>query len=251
MTDMVDTTNMKGMPGMRKEPEPPVLWSFRRCPYAMRARLALQVAGIDVWLREVLLCDKPMAFLQTSEKGTVPVLVLADGQVVEESRDIMIWALSQNDPQGWLRVMQQDPAEAAAFLDRLDGDFKTHLDRYKYASRFDPATALEHRAAGAAMLAQFDARLANQTGLSGEKNGLLDFAALPFVRQFRIANPVWFDAQLWPHLHRWLQAFLESQQFASVMKKYTVWQGGDDGVAFPETMERESGDADHAGTSVG
>ena len=105
MTDMVDITAMKGMAGMHKEPEPPVLWSFRRCPYAMRARLALQVAGIDVWLREVLLRDKPTAFLQTSEKGTVPVLVLADGRVVEESRDIMIWALSQNDPQGWLRAI--------------------------------------------------------------------------------------------------------------------------------------------------
>jgi glutathione S-transferase len=135
--------------------------------------------------------------------------------------------------------------------DALDGPFKTHLDRYKYASRFDPDTALEHRAAGAAMLAEFENRLATRLSLSGEKNGLLDFAALPFVRQFRIANLVWFDAQPWPHLHRWLQAFLESQQFASVMKKYTVWQEGDDGFAFPETMERESGDAAHAGTSVG
>ena len=124
-------------------------------------------------------------------------------------------------------------------------------DSYKYASRFDPDTALEHRAAGAAMLAEFETRLATRPCLSGEKNGLLDFAALPFVRQFRIANPVWFDAQPWPHLHRWLQAFLESQQFASVMKKYTVWQEGDDGVAFPETIERESGDAAHPGTSVG
>ena len=101
------------------------------------------------------------------------------------------------------------------------------------------------------MLAEFETRLATRPSLSGEKNGLLDFAALPFVRQFRIANPVWFDAQPWPHLHRWLQAFLESQQFASVMKKYNVWQEGDDGVAFPENMELESGDAAHAGTSVG
>ena len=100
-------------------------------------------------------------------------------------------------------------------------------------------------------VAKFETRLAIRPSMSGEKNGLLDFAALPFVRQFRIANPVWFDAQPWPHLHRWLQAFLESQQFASVMKKYTVWQEGDDGVAFPETKERESGDAAHAGTSVG
>ena len=228
-----------------------IFWSFRRCPYAMRARLAVCGAGIQVELREILLRDKPDAFLRASPKGTVPVVELADGTVLEESRDVMQWALSQNDPDGWLDVQHHDPDHAAAFLDALDGPFKTHLDRYKYASRFDPDTALEHRAAGAAMLAEFETRLATRPSLSGEKNGLLDFAALPFVRQFRIANPVWFDAQPWPHLHRWLQAFLESQQFASVMKKYTVWQEGDDGVAFPETMERESGDAAYAGTSVG
>ena len=131
MTDMVDITDMKGMAGMHKEPEPPVLWSFRRCPYAMRARLALQVAGIDVWLREVLLRDKPTAFLQTSEKGTVPVLVLADGQVVEESRDIMIWALQNSDPQGWLSVWQNDQAFCTRFFDHIDGPFKQHLDHYK------------------------------------------------------------------------------------------------------------------------
>jgi glutathione S-transferase len=245
MTDMVDITDMKGMAGMHKEPEPPVLWSFRRCPYAMRARLALQVAGIDVWLREVLLRDKPTAFLQTSEKGTVPVLVLADGRVVEESRDIMIWALSQNDPQGWLRVMQQDPVEAAAFLDRLDGDFKTHLDRYKYATRFDAAAGEYHRQEGASFLGDLEARLAaggpqqnaqNETGglaLWGGAMGLLDFAALPFVRQFRIAGPQWFDSRPWPHLHSWLRGFLDSPEFASIMHKYTPWQPGEDGIAFP------------------
>ena len=137
------------------------------------------------------------------------------------------------------------------FLNALDGPFKTHLDRYKYASRFDPDMALEHRAAGAAMLAEFETRLASRPSLSGEKNGLLDFAALPSVRQFRIADPVWFNAQPWPHLQRWLQAFLESRQFASVMKKYTVWREGDDGVAFPETTERESGTDADAGASDG
>lgn len=223
----------------------PVLWSFRRCPYAMRARLALQVAGIDVWLREILLRDKPPAFLQASEKGTVPVLVLADGQVIEESRDIMIWALSQNDPDGWLQVMHRDPAEAADFLDRLDGDFKTHLDRYKYASRFDAAAAEYHRQEGASFLHDLEVRLSagpaqqkfqNETrkvALWGGAMGVLDFAALPFVRQFRIADPQWFDSRPWPHLHRWLQGFLDSPDFANIMQKYTPWQPGEDGVAFP------------------
>lgn len=211
----------------------PVFWSFRRCPYAMRARLAVCSAGIQVELREILLRDKPGAFFKASPKGTVPVVELVDGKVLEESRDVMQWALARNDPDGWLDVQHRDPEGAAAFLDALDGPFKTHLDRYKYASRFDPEAALMHREAGAAMLAEFDAKLGSQPSLSGEKNGLLDFATLPFVRQFRIADPVWFDEQPWPYLNRWLQTFLESRLFASVMKKYAVWQEGGDGVTFP------------------
>ena len=215
----------------------PVFWSFRRCPYAMRARLAVSSAGIQVELREILLRDKPDAFLKASPKGTVPVVELADGTVIEESRDVMQWALTQNDPDGWLDVQHRDPEATTAFLDALDGPFKTHLDRYKYASRFDPEAALEHREAGAAMLAEFDTKLASQPSLSGRKNGLLDFATLPFVRQFRIADPIWFDAQPWPHLHHWLQAFLEGRQFVFIMKKYAAWQEGEDGVTFPEPIE--------------
>ena len=224
---------------MKTNKRQPVFWSFRRCPYAMRARLAVRSAGIKVELREILPRDKPDAFLEASPKGTVPVVELVDGTVLEESRDVMQWALVQNDPDGWLDVQHRDPEGTAAFLDALDGPFKTHLDRYKYASRFDPDAALEHREAGAARLAEFDAKLATQPSLSGEKNGLLDFATLPFVRQFRIADPTWFDAQPWPHLHHWLQAFLASRQFASVMKKYAVWQEGGDGVTFPDNMERD------------
>ena len=132
-------------------------------------------------------------------------------------------------------MQRRDPKGTVAFLDALDGPFKTHLDRYKYASRFDPETALMHREAGAAMLAEFDAKLGSQPSLSGEKNGLLDFATLPFVRQLRIADPVWFDAQPWPYLNRWLQTFLASGQFASVMKKYAVWQEGGEGSLFPKS----------------
>ena len=209
----------------------------------MRARLAVCSAGIQVELREILLRDKPEAFLQASPKGTVPVVELADGTVIEESLDVMQWALARNDPDGWLDVQHRDPEGTAAFLDALDGPFKTHLDRYKYASRFDPEAALKHREAGAAMLAEFDAKLADQPSLSGKKNGLLDFASLPFVRQFRIADPVWFDAQPWPHLHHWLQPFLASGQFAAVMNKYAVWQEGGVGVTFPEAKDDKLQDA--------
>ena len=211
----------------------PVFWSFRRCPYAMRARLALQSAGMTVTLREILLRDKPEAFLATSPKATVPVLDLGDGHIIEESRDIMIWALSRHDPERWLAVTEQAPQTCTDFLDRLDGPFKTHLDRYKYASRYDPEAAEYHRDAGAEMLAECERSLATNPALSGAHQGLLDFASLPVIRQFRIADPHWFDSQTWPHLHQWLQGFLTSSRFAGVMEKYSPWQPGEDGVTFP------------------
>ena len=214
----------------------PVLWSFRRCPYAMRARLAIASSGIMVELREILLRDKPDAFVAVSPKATVPVLVDIDGQVLEESRDVMMWALSQNDPEGWLDILNEDASRVAAFFDKLDGPFKMHLDRYKYASRYEALEAVHHRTEGAVMLAEFDRVLRSQSALSGSAAGLLDYASLPFVRQFRIADPIWFDAQDWPQLHRWLGDFLESPRFAAVMEKYSPWQQGETGIRFPTSQ---------------
>lgn len=199
----------------------------------MRARLAIASAGIRVELREILLRDKPQAFVMASSKATVPVLQDQDHTVLEESRDVMIWALSQHDPEGWLDVVVADKDRADRFLDRLDGPFKTHLDRYKYASRYDANLAEHHRAEGAVILAEFEEILAEQAHLSGELAGLLDYASLPFVRQFRIADPEWFDDQNWPHLHKWLGAFLASDRFAAVMIKYDPWQPDERGVSFP------------------
>ena len=211
----------------------PVLWSFRRCPYAMRARLAIAASGQQVVLREILLRDKPAAFVAASPKATVPVLQLADGTVIDESRDIMIWALNQSDPDAWLAVWQRDQDAALRFLDQLDGPFKAHLDRYKYASRYDKSAAVMHRDSGAAFLADLDRSLSGQAALSGAAAGLLDFASLPFVRQFRIADPLWFDAQPWPLLHRWLAAFLTSPRFAGIMHKYLPWDSSASPVLFP------------------
>ena len=210
-----------------------ILWSFRRCPYAMRARLAIASAGVIVELREIVLRNKPAAFIAASAKATVPVLVLSDQGVLQESRDIMFWALNRNDPENWLAPWRADQAGVDAFFDHIDGPFKTHLDRYKYASRFDADAAIEHRAAGAKTLAVLDGMLAKQTNLSGENLAILDFACLPFIRQFRIADEDWFDAQPWPHLHPWLQAFLASPRFAAVMHKYQPWQDGDEAITFP------------------
>lgn len=212
-----------------------VLWSFRRCPYAMRARLALKSSQTQVKLKEIVLRDKPVPFLAASAKGTVPVLELDDGVVFDESRDIMFWALSRHDPEGWLDVVRKDPDGCKDFLDRLDGPFKHHLDRYKYSSRYDEtkAEAEEHRSQGVTFLKEIDDKLATQPALSGEKNGLLDYASLPFIRQFRIADPDWFDAQDRPHLHAWLQDFLASSRFAAIMEKYKPWaETGGDGVDF-------------------
>jgi glutathione S-transferase len=190
-------------------PTEPILYSFRRCPYAMRARMALAVSGAAHEIREVKLRDKPAAMLAASPKGTVPVLVLPDGQVIDESLDIMRWALARNDPEHWL------DGDDTALIAANDGPFKHHLDRYKYPDRHasDP---LEHRAQGLALLADLDARLRRHAYLCGETRTLTDAAILPFVRQFAAVDRAWFDAQL-PALQRWLAEGLASPLFAEIM----------------------------------
>jgi len=205
----------------------PVLYSFRRCPYAMRARLALQASGIQVELREIELKNKPTDMLQASPKGTVPVLVLPNGQVIDQSLEIMHWALQQHDPKAWL------PQTAAAMQDTLaaialnDGAFKQALDRYKYPGRHGLADGLAHRAQGAAILQGWELSLATHAFLQGAHWGLQDAAIAPFVRQFAHTDPEWFAAQPWPHLQRWLAAFEASGTFAAVMHKHPVWGAGD------------------------
>ena len=166
---------------------PPVLYSFRRCPYAMRARMALWVAGVTVTLREVKLAAKPPALIAASPKGTVPVLVLADGpddgSVIDQSLDIMRWALGQNDPEGWLA------GEDAALIAANDGPFKHHLDRAKYPGRYEEEDGTDHRAAALALLAPLEARLADAPYLCGETRSLTDIALLPFIRQFAAIDP--------------------------------------------------------------
>ena len=218
----------------QKQKSYPVLWSFRRCPYAMRARLAINASLCRVHLREIRLRDKPKEFVSASTKATVPVLVQPDGHVIDESRDIMIWALQQSDPRGWLRLWQDDPTFCDAFLDRLDGPFKQQLDRYKYASRFEPAIGQQSRQDACVFLAEIDQFLESKAGcLSGADFGVLDAATLPFVRQFRGVDEIWFDSQPWPHLHRWLDMFLNSADFGEVMQKYQPWQAGDRVILFP------------------
>ena len=203
-----------------------ILYSFRRCPYAMRARLALAAAGQRCTLREVKLSAKPDAMLAASPKGTVPVLVLADGAVIDESIDIMRWALGQNDPEGWLE--RDDPALIA----RNDGPFKHDLDRYKYPDRHD-SDPIAHRAAGADFLRELDGRIAREGELCGTRRGIVDAAIMPFVRQFAAVDRDWFDAQPLGHLQRWLARHLDSSLFATVMLRKQPWAPGDARVVFP------------------
>ena len=204
----------------------PILYSFRRCPYAMRARLAIHSAGIQCELREILLRDKAPEFLDTSPKGTVPVVV-AD-TVIEESHDVMIWALQQNDPEGWLDM----PDAGYALLDTVIGPFKTALDRYKYQNRHG-SDIEEERSKASFLLSELNTQLGGKPYLFGDTPTLADMGILPFVRQFANTDRAWFDAQPWPNLIRWLDAFLVSDRFAAIMGKYPKWQNGDPVTPFP------------------
>ena len=198
----------------------------------MRARLALHVSGRRCVLREIVLRDKAAAFLAASPKGTVPVLVMPDGGVIEESLEIMLWALDGADPEQWLVPPSGDLAAMLGLVEASDTGFKADLDAYKYASRGTPEAALAARAHGAQFLLTLDGRLSGQRYLFGDRLALADMAIFPFVRQFANVDRQWFDGEAWPCLRRWLDELLASPRFAAVMKKYPKWQPGDDVVLF-------------------
>lgn len=201
----------------------PILYSFRRCPYAMRGRMALDASGIAVEHREILLRDKPAEMLAASPKGTVPVVVLPEGRVLEESLDVMLWALGQNDPENWLSPPSGDRSEMGALIAANDGPFKHHLDRYKYDTRYEGAVASEHRAAASEHLEDLEDRLDRSDQLLGDRPSLADIALFPFVRQFANTDRDWFDAQPWPNLQRWLDGHLQSERFERIMQKHALF----------------------------
>lgn len=203
---------------------PPVLYSFRRCPYAIRARMALAAAGVTVELREVLLKDKPAAMLEASPKGTVPVLVVPDGAVIDESVAVMRWALGRDDPEQWLAGPASDTRELIA---QNDGPFKQWLDRYKYHVRHPEGSQTDYRQQAETILAAWESRLIGQGGfLTGASARLADVALFPFVRQFAGVEPSWWAQRPWPALHAWLQGWTEHSRFAAVMRKCPPWQPG-------------------------
>lgn len=195
----------------------------------MRARLAIQSANIPVELREVVLKNKPAELRQASAKATVPVLVLPEGRVIDESRDIMLWALEQHDPQGWLA---DSVVDANALIDVNDVEFKANLDGYKYADRH-PQSAEFYRQQAVLFLQQLEARLTQHAYLLGERVSLADMAIFPFIRQFAHVDLDWFNGADFPGLQHWLNDFLNADCFARVMKKYPPWQLGDPVQSFP------------------
>ncbi len=210
----------------------PVLYSFRRCPYAMRARLALLVSGVRCEMREITLTHKPSNMLEASPKGTVPVLVLKD-RVLDQSLDIMHWALGQNDPEAWSTSGQKSDEEAQTLVRTCDDVFKTHLDRYKYPNRYDLPNGLADREAGATFLHQLNTKLLQSPFLMGPKWTWVDAAIAPFVRQFARTDRVWFDAQTWTALQNWLTQFEQSERFSTVMHRYKIWFEGAKPLSFP------------------
>jgi glutathione S-transferase len=215
----------------------PVLYSFRRCPYAMRARLALAISGQACELREVVLKAKPPELLAASPKASVPVLVLPGGEVIDQSLDIMHWALGHSDPGHWLPTAPQS-AQVLALIEDCEQTFKHHLDRYKYPGRYAGADAMVQRSSASAWLAGLAQQLQSTSWLFGPAPSLADMAIAPFVRQFAQTDPAWFAAQDWPVLRAWLNAIVGSALFDSVMRKYPPWQSGVDAVVFaPDLTE--------------
>ena len=204
----------------------------------MRARMALLVSQQQCHIREVVLRDKPPSLLAYSPKGTVPVLVLADETVVDESLDIMRWALERSDPDSWLTPKNEDIAAVFAIIAACDGDFKANLDRYKYATRYEGADPLAHRTKAEAFLLVLDQRLQTTTFLFGDRRCLADIAIAPFVRQFANADRAWFDNTPYPSLQRWLSDFLSSDLFARCMVKNNQWQPDPAPTLFPLIVEQ-------------
>jgi glutathione S-transferase len=204
----------------------PILYSFRRCPYAMRARLAIASSRIQVELREIVLRDKAPEFLETSPSATVPCLTVKE-RIIDESLHIMTWALGQNDPEN----LMQMPIEGYSIMSTCDDEFKRALDRYKYPNRYPGEDSIKNRDAASGFIHELEQRL--DGNLFGPDPKLADFALLPFIRQFAHVDLDWFSAQPWEKTKIWLQSFKDSTRFARIMDKYPKWVNGDAPTYFP------------------
>ena len=217
---------------------PPILYSFRRCPYAMRARMALSVSTQVYELREVLLRDKPPELIEISSKATVPVLDVPYLGAIEQSLDIMLWALNKNDPCGWLTPEDGNLEDMLQLIKINDGDFKYNLDRYKYPNRFSNLDDKKFRSEGEKFISKLDKLLAKNDYLFGKRPSLADYAIGPFIRQFINTDTEWFYSQSHTFLKRWFEKFSENLIFIGIMGKYKVWEKNDTPV-YISSLETE------------
>ena len=200
----------------------------------MRARMALAASGAEVMLREVLLKDKPAELLAASHKATVPVLVLSNGQVVEESLDVMQWALEYRDPLNWLEGEALD----SDWISACDGDFKHWLDRYKYAERYPEHAAEDYRQNAEAFIQKLEDQLSVSDWMGGDAANAVDVALFPFMRQFAGVDPSWWQQAPYPHVQQWLENWLNSALFSAIMAKYPRWESGRPGERFPPSPDQ-------------
>lgn len=208
----------------------PILYSFRRCPYCIRANMAIAQANVICEMRQVDLKNKPQSMLDVSPKGTVPVLFLPDGRVIDESYDIMRWALGENDPDGWLNHPQD---EVDRFVKICDTELTRAVQQYKYPERFEDGDAKKGRAMAMEFLKNLELRIAAKGFIIGDTVSLADIAIFPFVRQFALVDWDWFDDCGLKRLKIWLNYFTDSPLFETVMEKYSFWQPGDPVDIFP------------------
>ena len=208
----------------------PVLYSFRRCPYCMRAHMALKNSNIKVELREVDLSDMPQEATDISAKATVPILILPDGTFLDESWDIVKWALEQNDPDNWLGDSNKYLLDAEMLVETNDFSFKEHLDHYKYADRYQQFSQEHYRKACEEFIEELEDMLTDNEYLLASQLSLADIAVFPFIRQFSLVDKDWFDQSRYIYVQRWLNNLTTSQLFQNVFQKHELWKAGDTAV---------------------
>ena len=214
--------------------EKPILYSFKRCPYAMRARMAIFLTDIQCELREVHLKNKPQSMLDLSSKGTVPVLQIDAYKVIDESLEIVEWALGINDIFKKNKILPDQEVLTKDFISLFDDEFKFHLDRYKYSVRYQDANPIQSRSKCLEILNKIENSISNSNWFFGDSVNKLDICILPFIRQFRIADPEWFDSLNEIHqVKSWLKHFLKSPLLLNIMNKNDPWQEGDQALIFP------------------
>jgi glutathione S-transferase len=214
----------------------PILYSLRNCPYAMRARLAIYKAQYPVALRDIVLSNKPQAMLTASPKGTVPVLVVANNNVIDESLAIMLWALNASDPEDLLHSQQANALpEMLQLISQFDVEFKTSLNAYKCAKRYQENNVIECRQACEHFIAQLEHRLTIKKYLQSDKESLADIALLPFIRQFARVERQWYLKSPYPKIRQWLNNYLQSPSFSKVMAKHPLWLDTQQEVIFDGT----------------